>query len=52
MYDSANIVFAAKIEDGIAGYDGADYDFQMIVPENGDSGFAGSTAYYLYVELN
>jgi len=52
LYDSANIVFAAKIEDGIAGYDGADYDFQMIVPENGDSGFAGSTAYYLYVELN
>lgn len=52
LYDSSNIVFAANIEDAVAGYDGADYDFQMIVPENGNSSFQSSTSYYLYVELS
>lgn len=52
LYDTSNIIFAAEIEDSVAGYDGISYDFQMIVPENGNSTFTGSTAYYLYVELN
>lgn len=50
--DSANIVFATEIEDEVVGFDGVSYDFQMIVPEDGDDGFTGSTSYYLYVELN
>ena len=52
LYDSASVVFGTAIEDAVAGYDGAGYDFQMIVPENGNESFSGSTAYYLYVELN
>ena len=51
LYDTSNIVFATEIEDAVAGYDGADYDFQMIVPENASESFSGSTAYYLYVEI-
>lgn len=52
LHDSSNIVFGTEIEDEATGYDGGVYDFQMIVPENGNESFGGSTAYYLYVELN
>jgi hypothetical protein len=52
LHDSVNIVFATNIEDSVVGYDGLTYDFQMIVPENGNSTFVGSTAYYLYLEIN
>ncbi len=52
LYDSASIVFATTVEDAVAGYDGADYDFQMIVPENGNESYMENTAYYLYVEIN
>jgi hypothetical protein len=58
LYDGAfdttngNIVYTTKIEDDITGYDSSEtYDFQMLLPENGASGFSGSTAYYFYVEL-
>jgi hypothetical protein len=47
-----NIVYAARLEENTVGYDGGQYDFQMIVPENGVAGFNGLTAYYLYVELD
>ena len=50
LYDTSNIVYATKISNEV-GYDGSNYDFQMIVPENGNESFSGSTAYYLYVEL-
>jgi hypothetical protein len=46
-----NIVYATVIEDSETGFDGAAYDFQMIVPEIGTPGFGGATAYYIYVEL-
>lgn len=52
LTDSSNIVFATEIEDDIVGYDDGNYDFQMIIPENGSESFTGSTAYYLYLELN
>jgi hypothetical protein len=57
LYDGAteagggNIIYASILEEDVAGYDGATYDFQMIVPENGLSTFSSRTAYYLYVEL-
>jgi hypothetical protein len=47
-----NIIYAAIMEQGSTGFDGGDYDFQMIVPENGAPTFSGLTAYYLYVELS
>jgi hypothetical protein len=52
LYDSSNIVYATILEEDSTGYDGQDYDFQMIVPENADLGFSGYTLYYLYVELS
>jgi hypothetical protein len=52
LYDSTSIIYATILENDLAGYDGQTYDFQMLVPENGSQGFAGATAYYLYVELD
>ncbi len=52
LSDSSSIVYSTLIEDMADGYDENDYDFQMLVPENGAQGFEGATAYYLYVEVN
>lgn len=49
--DGSNLVYATILEEDETGYDGESYDFQMIVPENGATGFNGATAYYLYVEI-
>lgn len=51
LYDTSNIIFATILEQDAVGYDGATYDFQMIVPENGNASKSIVTAYYLYVEL-
>jgi hypothetical protein len=53
LYDttSANIIFATILEQDVAGYDNLNYDFQMIVPENGSATWSGQTPYYLYLEL-
>ena len=56
LFDSpdlvGNVVYSTKIEEGEVGFDGNEYDFQMIVPEVGLAGWSGATPYYLYVELN
>jgi hypothetical protein len=52
LYDTASTVYVTIIDNDETGYDGATYDFQMIVPENGNSSFTGATAYYVYVELS
>ncbi|MBW6442646.1 hypothetical protein K0A97_02585 [Patescibacteria group bacterium] len=46
-----NLIYTTILEDSIEGYDGNKYDFQMIVPERGNSDWEGATAYYLYIEL-
>jgi hypothetical protein len=51
LYDGYNMVYATIMEPRRTGYNGQNYDFQMIVPENGAPGFTGATAYYLYVEI-
>ncbi|MFA5856206.1 MAG: hypothetical protein WC867_02540 [Candidatus Pacearchaeota archaeon] len=51
LFDGTSIVYATILENNIGGYDNGEYDFQMIVPENGGAGFSGSTAYYLYIEI-
>ncbi|MBR9705072.1 hypothetical protein GOV12_06685 [Candidatus Pacearchaeota archaeon] len=51
LYDNHNVFFAAILENDMQGYDSLDYDFQMIVPENGNSSKSVSTAYYIYVEV-
>lgn len=49
LHDGSNLVFATILEEDQTGYNGENYDFQMIVPENESS--ASNTIYYLYVEL-
>ena len=52
-YDSnlVKCVYATIMEQDTIGFDGDRYDFQMIVPENGNQSFSGATAYYIYIEL-
>jgi hypothetical protein len=52
MYDQTSTIYATILENDVAGYNGALYDFQMLVPENGSASWASSIAYYLYVELD
>ncbi len=56
LYDNTNLIFAAHLETDQYGYSGdttnRTYDFQMIVPENGNSSWTSSTAYYLYIQLD
>ncbi len=52
LSDGVNTVYATIMEEDVTGYDGSKYDFQMIVPENGSSGFSSSTAYYTYIEID
>jgi hypothetical protein len=52
LYEGTSMVYATILNQNRAGYNGQNYDFQMIVPENGASSFQGSTAYYLYVEIS
>ena len=53
-----NIVYTTIIEEDAFGYNNNvsiqnnSYDFQMILPEKGYSGWASSTAYYFFVELS
>ncbi len=48
LYDGNSVIYAAILEDDETGYNGNQYDFQMIVPENA---LSGTTAYYIYVEI-
>jgi hypothetical protein len=53
LHDGTSLVYATILEDNAEGYDTAKtFDFQMIVPENGTSGYTGATPYYIYVELD
>jgi hypothetical protein len=52
LHDTSDIIFATILEEDEEGFDGTDYDFQMLVPENANSSWTSSTAYYLYVELS
>jgi hypothetical protein len=47
---NSNVIYATMLEEGATGFDGSNYDFQMIVPE--DSSKITPTTYYFYVQLN
>lgn len=51
LYDTNNLIYAAVLESDATGYDGNTYDFQMLVPENGNATLSVTTAYYVYLEL-
>ncbi len=49
---SKSIIFAALLESGaVAGFDGNDYDFEMLVLEDGHGTDTAVTTYYFFVEL-
>ena len=48
---NGNMIYATPLEQDAFGFDNQTYDFQMIVPERGLSGWDSSTAYYFYAEL-
>lgn len=48
---NGNVVYATILEQDKFGFNNNTFDFQMIVPEVGLPTWAGSTAYYFYVEL-
>lgn len=52
LYDGTSLIYATVLENDVIGYNGAPYDFQMLVPENGSASWTGAIAYYLYVELD
>ena len=50
--DDTQLVFAAILEErGAIGFDGNNYDFEMLVLENGHGTNTLATTYYFYVEL-
>ncbi|MBW2971604.1 hypothetical protein KY359_01080 [Candidatus Woesearchaeota archaeon] len=51
LYDGSYMVYAALLEDAITGFDGNQYDFQMLVPDSGLEGSQTPETYYFYVEL-
>ncbi len=54
LYEPATgaVVFASLLESGsVNGFDGSDYDFEMLVLEDGHSGDVSTTTYYFFVEL-
>ncbi|MBN1544874.1 hypothetical protein JW898_05440 [Candidatus Woesearchaeota archaeon] len=51
LHDGSYIVYTALIEDAITGFDGNQYDFQMILPDSGLEGSQTPETYYFYVEL-
>ncbi len=49
---SGSVVFASIIESGsVNGYDGSDYDFEMLVLEDGHGVDVTATTYYFFVEI-
>ena len=53
LYDTANTgpIYASILRSNADGYDGTEWDFEMIVGENGHDGNTSTTTYYFYVEL-
>ena len=47
-----NVVYASIIQSDVSGFNGQTYDFEMILPERGFTGWTSSTAYYFYIELS
>ncbi len=52
LYDGTLPIYATLLEQDEEGFDNNTYDFQIILPEDGSSDFASSTAYYFFLELD
>jgi len=52
LHDDTSIIYASIINDSVMGFDGAAHDFQLLVAENENAGFIGTTPYYFWVEMS
>ncbi|MGV8087054.1 MAG: hypothetical protein ACP5N1_05485 [Candidatus Woesearchaeota archaeon] len=52
LSDSSLIVYTAMLDPNALGFDGNDYDFEMIVGENGHNDDTTMTTYYFYLEIS
>jgi hypothetical protein len=50
LWDTATLVYAAPLEQNIAGYNNNSFDFQLLIPDNEST--TVTTTYYFYVELD
>ena len=48
---SRSIIFTSLTEDNHPGFDGATWDFEMLVADNGHLGDTATTTYFFYVEM-
>lgn len=51
LNDDTNMIYTALLSNKKQGFNGSNYDFQMIVGENGHNGDNAATPYYFWVEL-
>ncbi|MFH1211688.1 MAG: hypothetical protein V1659_02045 [Candidatus Woesearchaeota archaeon] len=51
LWDTANIIFAAEVQESGTSYSGTTTDFQLLVPEDGTAGDAAASIYWLWLEL-
>ncbi|MFA5857353.1 MAG: hypothetical protein WC867_08375 [Candidatus Pacearchaeota archaeon] len=49
--DNQDVVFTSLLHDNAIGFDGREYDFEMMVLEDGHGADVSTTPYYFYVEL-
>jgi len=49
---TSNIIYTSLLEKDVAGFDSNNYDFEMIVGEDGHNGDSNPTTYYFYAELS
>ena len=50
--DAVQVIFTALLEKDEPGFDGEDYDFEMMVLEDGHADDTSPTNYYFYIELD
>lgn len=51
LSDGNNLVYASAIDQNTQGFDGNNYDFQVLVPEVPDPTLTTATPYYIYLEV-
>jgi len=51
LSDNSNLIYTSLLEPDTEGFNGEQYDFQMLVPERGEPDWEGITPYYVYIEL-
>jgi hypothetical protein len=51
LSDSTLMVYTALLDPGTIGFDGNEYDFEMLVGENGHNDDTTPTMYYFYIEI-